>query len=125
MSAAVPLPQPRRGQIWSVPLPSDPPGKRRRPVLIVSTDARNTNSQASTVIVVPFSTALSGIRVHIELGPGETGLAYTSELQPENVSIVRKEWLQQEPGTRTLADSILRVVVRNIVFATGFQPKEL
>ena len=119
------LPQPRRGQIWFVPFPSDPPGKGRRPVLIVSPDARNTHPQASTVLVVPFSTSLSNIPTHIRLEPGETGLPQASELQPENISTVRKEFLQQEPGTRTLASHIIGTVARNVVFAMGLQPREL
>jgi len=119
------LPQPRRGQIWFVNFPSDPPGKRARPVLIVSSDGRNTHPHASTVLVVPFSTTLSGIPAHVQLEPGETGLREVCELQPENVTTVRKEILQPAPGTRVLAQRILRVVARNVVFALGLQPKEL
>jgi mRNA-degrading endonuclease toxin of MazEF toxin-antitoxin module len=126
MGAAGPrLPQPRRGQIWFVNFPSDPPGKRARPVLIVSSDGRNTHPHASTVLVVPFSTTLTGIPAHLRLAPGETGLAEISELQPENVTTIRKEILQPAPGTRMLAERILRVVARNVVFAMGLQPREL
>jgi mRNA-degrading endonuclease toxin of MazEF toxin-antitoxin module len=125
MGAAAALPQPQRGQIWSVVFPSDPPGKGRRPVLIVSIDGRNMHPHALTVLVVPFSTTLTEIPTHIQLGPGETGLAHKSELQPENVTTVRKEMLQQAPGTRMLAEHVLRAVARNIVFAIGFQPREI
>jgi mRNA-degrading endonuclease toxin of MazEF toxin-antitoxin module len=126
MDAAGPkLPQPRRGQIWFVSFPSDPPGERARPVLIVSSDGRNIHPRASTVLAVPFSTTLTGIPAHIQLAPGETGLPEICELQPENVTTVRKESLQPAPGTRVLAERILRVVARNVVFAMGLQPKEL
>lgn len=126
MIAASPvLPQPRRGQIWSVPFPSDPTGKGRRPVLIVSVDGRNVHPNASTVLVVPFSTTLTNLPTRIQLKPGETGLPETSELQPDNISTVRKETLQHEPGTRTLADHIIRTVALYVVFAMGLQPKDV
>lgn len=120
-----PLPQPRRGQIWFVSLPTDPPGKSSRPVLIVSTDGRNAHPRAETVLVVPFSTTLTDLPVHIRLQPGETGLQATSELQPENVSVVRKQALMPAQSTRILGESVLCRVARNVVLAMGVQPKDI
>jgi len=119
------LPQPRRGQIWEVPFPSDPAGKRPRPVLIVSTDGRNCHPNASTVLVVPFSGTLSEIPLHIRLQPGETGLDYTSELQPENISTIRKDALKPKTGTRTLSEKIIRTLARNVILCMGVQPKDI
>ena len=119
------LPQPRRGQIWLVAFPSDPPGKLSRPVLIVSPDGRNTHPRASTVLVVPFSTTLTGIPTHIRLQPGETGLDETSELQPENISTVRKESLRPKPGTRILGERVLKLLARNVVLSMGIQPRDI
>jgi len=119
------LPEPRRGQIWFVLFPSDPPGKYRRPVLIVSTDRRNTHPNASTVLAIPFSTTLTELPIHIRLQPGETGLPEPSELQPENISTIRKDTLVPAPGTRTLSESILQTLARNVVFAMGVQPKDI
>lgn len=120
-----PLPQPRRGQIWFVSLPTDPPGKSSRPVLIVSTDGRNAHPRAETVLVVPFSTMLTDLPVHIRLQPRETGLQATSELQPENVSVVRKQALMPAQSTRILGEGVLRRVARNVVLAMGVQPKDI
>lgn len=120
-----PFPQPRRGQIWFVSLPSDPPRKSARPVLIVSTDGRNTHPRAETVLVVPFSTTLTDLPIHIRLKPGETGLAEASELQPENISVVRKESLKPAPNSRTLGEMVLRRVARGVVLCMGIQPKDL
>ena len=126
MATAAPvLPQPRRGQIWYVVFPSDPPGKSKRPVLIVSTDGRNTHPLASTVLVIPFSTTLTELPVHIRIKVGESGLPYESELQPENISTVRKEALQQAFGTRTLADHRIQTAAKFAVMAMGVQPTEL
>jgi mRNA-degrading endonuclease toxin of MazEF toxin-antitoxin module len=119
------LPQPRRGQIWSAVFPGDPPGKFVRPVLIVSTDARNTHPRASTVLAVPFSTTLTDVPTHIRLQPGESGLEHASELQPENISVLRKETLRPRPGTRTVSEDIIRRLARNVVLSMGVQPKDI
>lgn len=119
------LPQPSRGEIWDVDFPSDPPGKGPRPVLIVSTDKRNKHHQASTVLVVPFSMTLSGYPTHIRLAPGQTGLPETSELQPEQITAVRKEYLKPRPGTRTQAESIIITIAKNVVFSLGVQPESI
>jgi mRNA-degrading endonuclease toxin of MazEF toxin-antitoxin module len=119
------LPKPLRGEIWDVDFPSDPPGKGPRPVLIVSTNFRNTHLKASTVLVVPFTTTLSDVPTHIRLGPGETGLPETSELRPEEISSVRKEYLKPRQGTRTQAAGVIVSIAKSVVFALGVQPKEI
>lgn len=119
------LPQPLRGEIWDVEFPSDPPGKGPRPVLIVSTEARNKHPKANTVLVVPFTTTLSGYPTHIALAPGQTGLPAASELQPELISAVRKEYLKHRVGTRTQPESVIRRVAKNLVFSLGVQPKDI
>jgi mRNA-degrading endonuclease toxin of MazEF toxin-antitoxin module len=119
------LPQASRGEIWDVDFPSDPLGKVRRPVLIVSPNGRNKHPRATTVLVVPFSTTLSEYPTHIRLASGETGLGETSELQPEQITAVRKEYLRPKPGTRTQAESVITRVVRNVVFSLGVQPKDI
>jgi mRNA-degrading endonuclease toxin of MazEF toxin-antitoxin module len=119
------LPQPLRGQIWDVDFPSDPPGKGPRPVLVVSTDRRNTHPKASTVLVVPFSTTISGYPIHISLTPGQTGLPETSELQPEHITSVRKEYLRPRAGTRTVTETVIQQIARNVVLALGIQPKDI
>lgn len=96
-----------------------------RPVLIVSTDGRNTHPRAETVLVVPFSTTLTDVPVHIQLKPGETGLPETSELQPENISVVRKQSLKLAANSRTLGEAILRRVARCVVLCMGIQPKDI
>ena len=54
--------QPHQGEIWFVRIPTDPPDKNARPVIVVSLDARNQHPRASTVLVVPLSTTLQRIR---------------------------------------------------------------
>lgn len=89
------LRSPLRGEIWYVPLPTDPPGKLDRPVVVVSPDERNTHPKASTVLVVPFSTStMKEVVTHIYLSPGETGLEM-SVLKAEDVTVVRKDTLKE------------------------------
>jgi hypothetical protein len=75
------FPQPKRGEIWFVKFPSDPPEKNPRPVVIVSVDARNQHPRAETVLVVPLSTTLRDSPTHIRLQPGETGLGEACDIQ--------------------------------------------
>ena len=85
---------PLRGEIWWVQMPTDPPDKGRRPVIIVSSDARNRHERAATVLVVPLSTSVHrSAPTHTVLQAGETGLAERSVAQSENVTVVRKEML--------------------------------
>lgn len=119
------LPQPLRGEIWDVDFPSDPPGKGPRSVLIVSPDGRNKHPKATTVLVIPFSMTLSDYPTHIRLSPGQTGLPETSELQPEQISAVRKEYLKPRAGTRTQSESLIKALVKNVVFSLGVQPKDI
>lgn len=119
-------PTPRRGEIWFVRYPGDPPDKPPRPVVIVSVDARNTHPRATTVLAVPFSTTLTDMPTHVRLQPGQTGLNEAGELQAENISVVRKEALQA-PRTplRTISDSVIRNLARTVVLAMGVQPKDI
>ena len=48
----MPTRTPLRGEIWYIKLPTDPPGKGGRPVVIVSVDARNRHERATTVMVI-------------------------------------------------------------------------
>ena len=117
---------PRRGEIWFVQIPTDPPDKNARPVIVVSLDARNQHPRASTVLVVPLSTTLSGFDTHVRLEPGETGLGEVCEAQAENISTVRKETLAPPRSRlRTLSGSRLGQIARCVVLAMGILPGDL
>jgi mRNA-degrading endonuclease toxin of MazEF toxin-antitoxin module len=57
--------------------------KGHRLVVIVSANARNLHERANTVLVVPLSTTPARAPTHIQLTPGETGLAETSSIRSE------------------------------------------
>ena len=88
---------PARGEIWWVSLPTDPPDKNLRPVIIVSLDARNRNDRANSVLVVPLTTTAKEPLppTWVRLTPGETGLAEVSSAKAEDVTVVRKESLRE------------------------------
>jgi|SRR5580658_553844 mRNA-degrading endonuclease toxin of MazEF toxin-antitoxin module len=97
---------PRRGEIWFVQLPTDPPTKGRRPVVIVSLDGRNRHEQADTVLVVPLTTSIhKEASTHVFLSAGETGLNSDSAARAENITVVKKQTLVEPQGRlRQLSD---------------------
>ena len=88
---------PSRGEFWFVQLPSDPPEKGRRPVIIVSTDARNHHERADTVVIIPLSTSIhkADHPSHLILLAGETGLPADSIARAEDITVVRNTSLVQ------------------------------
>jgi mRNA-degrading endonuclease toxin of MazEF toxin-antitoxin module len=112
---------PQRGEIWFVKLPSDPPDKEGRPVVIVSLEARNSHERATTVLVVPLSTTPAKIASHIPLSPGETGLAEGSTIQAESITTVRKETLEEpKQRLRRLPEKAIERIARGVIIAMGF-----
>lgn len=116
-----PAKPPQRGEIWYVKLPSDPPDKLERPVVVVSIDARNSHERATTVLVVPLSTTPPKLPSHIGLSSGETGLSEASTIQAENITTVRKTSLSEpREKLRRLSEHVLEQTVRGVVLAMGF-----
>src|SRR5260370_23361482 len=81
-----------RGEIWFVELPADPPEKGRRPVVVVSLDARNRHERADTVLVIPLSTSIhkADHPTHLFLAAGESGLSEDSIARAEDITVIRK-----------------------------------
>ena len=103
---ATALRSPLRGEIWFVQLPVDPPEKGRRPVVIVSLDARNRHERADTVLVIPLSTSVhkADHPTHLFLAAGETGLSEDSIARAEDITVVRKSNLvQRRSGLRNVS----------------------
>jgi len=115
---------PLRGEIWFVQLTVDPPEKGRRPVIIVSVDARNRHPRADTVLVVPLTTSIhKDAPTHVFLPAGETGLQSDSAARAEDVTVVRKGSLI-EPRTRLrqLADKRICELASKVSVAMGCEP---
>jgi len=126
MSSSPPaLPKPSQGEIWVVKLPTEPPGKGPRYVIVVSTDAQNHHPRATTVLVVPLSTTLSSFPCP-QLSPGETGLGETLEIWANGVSCVpRASLLPPRYPLRKLSRGTICSIARCVVRAMGVLPSEI
>jgi mRNA-degrading endonuclease toxin of MazEF toxin-antitoxin module len=109
-----------RGEIWFVNLPTDPPDKNARPVVVVSTNDRNRHERANTVLVVPFGTSVHKEHpTHVYLSSGETGLEQ-SVLMAENITTVRKVSLSPaKTQLRNLSDTRIRELADKVQIAMG------
>ena len=115
---------PRRGEIWYVKLPSDPPDKNPRPVIVVSIDARNRHPNATTVLVAPLTGSVEKeFETHIRLTPGETGL-HASSIRCEDLTVVRKEYLiESKTPLRSLSNSRICEIADKVRLAMGCPSK--
>src|ERR1700676_5188877 len=94
-SAVIPtLPKPSQGEIWVIRLPTEPPDKGLRYVVVVSPNSQNHHPRSSTVAVVPIGTTLRQNSC-LQLTPGQTGLAETSEVWASAITTVSKKDLRQ------------------------------
>ncbi len=83
-----------RGEVYEVDL-GQPMGHEpafRRPGVVVTVDILN-NSPGQLVIVVPISSAFYGLRSHIEVEPGTSGLDHTSYARCDQLRVVSTERL--------------------------------
>ena len=115
---------PLRGEIWYVKLPTDPPEKALRPVIIVSLDARNRHPGANTVLVAPLTGSVEkDFETHIRLSPGETGL-HPSSIRCEDLTVVKKEFLvEPKVPLRTLSNTRVCQIADAVRIAMGCPPR--
>lgn len=115
---------PLRGEIWFVQLHVDPPDKGKRPVVIVSLDARNRHDRADTVLVVPLTTSIhKEAPTHVFLPAGETGLQSDSAARAEDITVVRKQSLVEPRGRlRQLSDKKVCELAGKVSLAMGCKP---
>jgi len=116
---------PQRGEIWFTKLPTDPPEKGKRPVVIVSVNIRNNHPRADTVLVVPLSTSVDRHEVptHIFLEPGQTGLKERSVAKAENVATISKTLLDpSKERLRPLSSTQICELARKVQLAMGCLP---
>ena len=112
---------PQRGEIWWTNFHTDPPDKGRRPVIIVSPDARNRHERAITVLVIPLSTSIHKLGpAHMLLPAGETGLRMDCAAQADNIAVVVRANLREpEPGQRMLSHTKICKLASLVKLAMG------
>ena len=112
---------PQRGEIWWTNFHTDPPEKGRRPVLVVSPNARNQHERATTVLVVPLSTSIHKLGpAHLLLHAAETGLGMDCAAQADNIAVaVRDDLREPEPGQRSLTNTKICKLASLVKLAMG------
>lgn len=88
-----------RGDIYDVDL-GQPVGHEpafRRPAAVVSVDLLN-NSPGQLVMVVPVTSTAYGLRSHVELEPGSSGLGHTSYARCDQLRVISTARLSSRRG---------------------------
>jgi mRNA-degrading endonuclease toxin of MazEF toxin-antitoxin module len=89
---------------------------KRRPVLVVSPDVRN--GLAHDILIIPCSTSARPMGWHVRLEKGEGGLGQACLALCEQVTLLRKEFVEaEELGLLTRAR--MREVERALLSALG------
>jgi mRNA interferase MazF len=88
-----------RGEVYDVDL-GQPVGHEpafTRPAVVVSVDLLN-NGPGGLVVVVPVSTAAYGLRSHVGLEPGMSGLDHTSYARCDQLRVISTDRLSYRRG---------------------------
>lgn len=101
----------RRGQVYWARL------DKRRPVLVISTDARN--DRAGDLIVIPCSTNLREAPTHVRLRRGEGGLTHACVLKCEQITTLSKYDVERMPIGSGLTTARIAEVERAVLRAIG------
>jgi mRNA-degrading endonuclease toxin of MazEF toxin-antitoxin module len=88
---------------------------KRRPVIVVSHDARN--KFGNDVVIVPCTTNMRPLGWHIVLAKGEGGLPWPSIAKCEQLTTVRKADLEQVALGPRLSTERIREIERAILSA--------
>ena len=106
-----------RGEVFYVDL-GQPVGHEpafQRPAVVVSVDILN-NGPGGPVVVVPITTVGYGLRSHVELESGSSGLDHTSYARCDQLRVVSVELLSSrrtmlDPEQMQAIDQALRFVL--------------
>jgi mRNA-degrading endonuclease toxin of MazEF toxin-antitoxin module len=94
---------------------------KRRPVLVLSTDARN--ERASDVIIVPGTSRVRESLTHVVLRAAESGLSARTSLQGEQVTTLLQSDIEPKPIGQ-LTPQKLAAVERAVMRAIGVRAPE-
>lgn len=98
-----------RGEVCDVDL-GQPVGHEpalRRPAIVVSVDLLN-NGPGQLVVVVPLTSAAYGLRSHVEVEPGSSGLKHTSYARCDQMRVISTSRLSSRRGMVAL-DSLRNI----------------
>jgi mRNA-degrading endonuclease toxin of MazEF toxin-antitoxin module len=110
----------RRGFVYRVARVFRDP-KEARPVLVMSSDARNLDARSPTVVGVPLTTSLRGGAFRVRLRRGAGGVRVTSEAACEQiVQVPKRNFVANERGVvqsmgGRVDDHVLDAVIAAVV----------
>lgn len=107
---------PLRGCLYWVTV-ADEPGRKRRPALVVSVNARN--RLADDVLVVPASTTPRPAPTHVRLKKGTGGVPGDSVLKCEQITTLPKSFVSESALGGPLSSALLEDVERGVLRAIG------
>jgi len=104
-----------RGEVYDVDL-GQPVGHEpafRRPAVVVSVDMLN-NGPGRLVVVVPVTSTAYGLRSHVEVEPGHSGLEHTSYARCDQLRVISTDRLSS--GRGMVAPDQLRAIDQALRF---------
>jgi mRNA-degrading endonuclease toxin of MazEF toxin-antitoxin module len=110
----------RRGFIYRVARVFRDP-RHSRPVLVMTSDARNLDPRSPTIVGIPITTSVKGSRFRVALPKGAGGLRKTSEAACEQIVQVPKANFVTDHHGRVfplggpLDDAVLKAVIAAVV----------
>jgi mRNA-degrading endonuclease toxin of MazEF toxin-antitoxin module len=102
-----------RGRVYWATLPGD----KRRPVVVLSPEARN--ARANDVIVAPLSRTLREGPWHVRLRKGEAGVPQASMIKCEQITTLPRDIISPEPLGRVISGAKMRAIERAVLRAIG------
>lgn len=90
---------------------------KRRPVLVISIDARN--ARASDLLIIPCTTNLREAPTHVRLRRGEGGVPASSMLKCEQITTLPMADVELDPLGDSLSALRLLEVERGVLRAIG------
>ena len=88
-----------RGEVYTIDL-GQPTGHEpgfTRPAVVVSADLLN-NGAGGLVMVVPVTSAAYGLRSHVEVEPGASGLEHTSYARCDQLRVISTDRVRSRRG---------------------------
>lgn len=107
---------PQRGCLYWVAIPGEP-GRKKRPAVVVSVNARN--RLANDVLVIPASTTVRVAPTHVRLRKGTGGLRADSVLKCEQITTLPKALLGESALGGPLSAALLAEVEKGVLRAIG------
>jgi len=107
---------PLRGCLYWVTVPGEP-GRKRRPALVVSVNARN--RLADDVLVVPACTTRHPAPTHVRLRKGTGGVPRDSVLKCEQITTLPKSLVSESALGGPLPPALLEDAERGVLRAIG------